>query len=183
MKRKSLILAALLVLLAAPLFGKSSILVFVIDMYDQRSIKPQEPGSMQNFPLHSVTTSGIVIEDPNAEITWFATEMDAATATKNPFPATPESLANGMHKYDTFCRGCHGDGRTFNDMGSAKSKVNEKGMMAPAILVMTPGFTDGYLYNKIKYASGAIMPPLGYATSDKERWDIINYIRQMEKQQ
>ncbi len=184
MKRKSWIIAGLLILLSAPVvFGKSSILVFIVDMYDQKNVKPQEEGSMMIFPLHSVTTDGRLMEDPAAAPDWFAKEMDPASTTKNPYPATSESLENGEQKFNTFCRGCHGDGRTVNDMGTAKSKVNAKGMFAPAILLMTPGFSDGYIYHKIKYASGAVMPPLGYATTDKERWDIINYIRQMEKQQ
>lgn len=185
MKRKAIIIAGLILLLVSPsLFGKSSILVFVIDMYDQRSIKPQEPGSMLDFPIHSISTDGRVYEPTSKQTSpnWFGKEMNAATATKNPHPATPESLANGKLQFDTYCAVCHGDGKTMNDLGMAKSKVNEKGMIAPAILFMTPGFTDGYLYNKIKYASGAIMPPLGYATTAKERWDIVNYIRTLENQ-
>ncbi len=185
MKRKVIIIAGLLLLLVSPsIFGKSSILVFVIDMYDQRNIKPQQLGSMLKFPIHSVSTDGRVYEPRSKQTSpdWFAKEMNAATATQNPNPPTPESLANGELKYKTYCAVCHFDGKTMNDMGTAKSKVNEKGMIAPAMMIMTPGFTDGYIFHKIKYASGAVMPPLGYATTAKERWDIVNYIRKMEKQ-
>ena len=184
MKRKAIILITLLTLLVTPnLFGKSSILVFVIDMYDQRSIKPQEVGSMMNFPIHSVSTSGIYFEQPGPNFEWMGKEFDPATSTKNPIPATPESLANGQLKFDTYCAVCHTDSAQVNEMGTARSKVNDKGMVAPAVILMTPNFSDGYIYNKAKWG-GAVMPPLGYATTEKDRWDIINYIRQkLEKQQ
>ena len=83
MKRKSWIIAGLLILLSAPVvFGKSSILVFIVDMYDQKNVKPQEEGSMMIFPLHSVTTDGRLMEDPAAAPDWFAQEMDPASTLR-----------------------------------------------------------------------------------------------------
>ena len=183
MKRKALILFALASLIITPtLFGKSSILVFVIDMYDQRSIKPQEVGSVTKFPIHSVSTDGRYYEAPGPNFDWMGKEF-GPEATKNPVPASPESLANGQLKYDTYCAVCHTDSAQVSEMGTARSKVNDKGMVAPAVVLLTPNFTDGYIYNKAKWG-GAVMPPLGYATTEKDRWDIVNYIRQkLEKQQ
>ncbi|MDT8446150.1 MAG: cytochrome c [bacterium] len=185
MKHKALLLAAALMLAGAPVaWAKSSIWIAITDMYDQKSIKPQEQGSMTSFPLGSVDTRGNLMESPDGNTDWLLRELDPATSTPNPIPATPESLANGELKYNTYCAVCHTDSTETSEMGTAKSKVNEKGMLAPALLLMTPGFPDGYLYFKAKYASGAIMPPLGYATTDKDRWDIVNYIRnKLEKQQ
>ena len=186
MKLKSLLLVCLAVMLTSPsLFAKSSIFVLITDLYNQKSIKPQEQGSVLKFPTGSITTDGKLIEsvaDQNGA--WMDRESDPATATKNPVPATPESLANGELKYNTYCAVCHTSSTETNEMGLAKSKVNEKGMIAPAMLALTPIFTDGYIYYKAKYASGIVMPPLGYATTEKDRWDIINYIRtKLEKQQ
>lgn len=170
--KKKLLVAGLLALMITPnVFGKSSVLVFISDMYDQRSIKPQEKGSMLEFPLGSVTTKGQTIELPG-DLSWMGREYDPATATKNPRPVTPQSLANGELKYNTYCAHCHGAA------GDGVSKVNDKGMGAPPIAFMTAGMTDGAIFYKIKDASGAIMPPLGYATTSEERWDIVNYIRQ-----
>ena len=184
MKRKAILLTCVAMLLASPaVFAKSSIFVLITDLYDQKSVKPQEQGSMLKFPIGSVTTKGKVFESTEQNLDWMEAQVDPATATKNPIPATPESLANGELKFNTYCAVCHTDSTETNEMGTAKSKVNEKGMIAPAMLLMTPAFPDGYIYNKAKYG-GVTMPPLGYATSEKDRWDIINYIRnKLEKQQ
>ena len=53
-------------------------------------------------------------------------------------------------------------------------------MIAPAVVALTPFFSDGYIYHKAKYG-GAVMPPLGYAVDTRERWNIVNYIRELEK--
>ena len=166
--KKKLVLFALIALMAAPsLFGKSSVLVFITDMYDQRSIKPQEKGSMLDFPWGSVDTQGRLVQKSGANLNWAA----KAAKLKNPQPRTADSSANGELTDNTVCAGCHGVA------GDAVSKVNDKGMGAPPIAWMTKGFSDGHLYHKIKDASGMVMPPLGYATTAQERWDIINYIR------
>ena len=173
MKLKALLIIGLVLLMVTPnIFGKSSILVFVTDIYDQRSIKPQEKGSMLEFPIGSVSTDGKLMEFADGNWAWIERESNPRTATKNPRPATPESLANGELKYNTFCAGCHGE------KGDGVSKVNDKGMGAPPIAYMTAMFSDGYVFYKAKYSSGAVMPPLGYSTTDEERWDIVNYIRQ-----
>lgn len=184
MKLKVGILIGFMLVAGANLgFAKSSIWIAITDLYDQKSIKPQEQGSMTKFTVGTVTTKGKVYEATGQNFDWIGPEMDPATATKNPQAATPESLANGENKYNTYCSTCHTDSVETNANGLAASKVNDKGMLAPAMLLMTPGFADGYIYNKAKYG-GAIMPPLGYATTEKDRWDIVNYIRnKLEKQQ
>lgn len=178
MKIKVIALLSILMMLGSAAYAKSSLFVWVTDMYNQQSVKPQEKGSMQEFPIGSVTRDGRKYEDPSDVTSWMGPEFDPSTSTKNPVSATPDSLANGKLKFNTFCAACHGVA------GDGVSKVNTKGMIAPNILVMTPGFSDGYLYGKMKFGSGAIMPPLGYATTAKERWDIVNYIRhKLEKAQ
>ena len=55
-------------------------------------------------------------------------------------------------------------------------------MIAPAVVTLTPFFSDGYIYHKVKYG-GAVMPIMGYAVAAEERWNIVNYIRELEKQE
>ncbi|OGG93549.1 MAG: hypothetical protein A2508_09785 [Candidatus Lambdaproteobacteria bacterium RIFOXYD12_FULL_49_8] len=177
MKLKAGILIGLMVLVGANLgFAKSSLWIAVTDLYDQKSIKPQEAGSMTQFTVGTVTTDGKLFESTEQNFDWITNEMDPALTTRNPVAASPESLANGENKFYTYCAVCHTDNSQTSPAGLANSKVNEKGMLAPAMLLMTPGFSDGYIYSKIKYG-GAIMPVLGYATTDKDRWDIVNFIR------
>ena len=183
MKRKLILLTGLFLLVSSTAMAKSSILVFITDLYDQKSVKPQEPGSMTKFVSGTVTIDGKKFESTEQNLDWMEAESEEETATKNPIQATPKSVANGKLKYNTYCAVCHTDTMEMDDDGLADSKVNKKGMLAPAMLLMTPDLTDGYIYHKAKFG-GAIMPPLGYATTEQDRWDIVNYIRtNLEKQQ
>lgn len=181
MKNKILILLGLLILISASgLSAKSTLLTILTDMFNQISIKPQERGSMTDFPIGMVNTMGQEIEDPNDRFSWLIKEMDTNTQTKNPFKITEKSIENGKQKFNTYCAVCHGTNTDYNEEGFAKTKINELGMIAPPLLLLSPTLTDGYIYKKSQYG-GAVMPPLGYATTENDRWDIINYIRELEK--
>ena len=135
---------------------------------------------MGTFPIGIVSVDGRVNEDPADRFSWMEPEILDETATKNPLAPAPESLGNGKLKFDTYCLVCHGDSNAINEAGFAATKINELGMIAPAVVMLTPFFSDGYIFHKAKYG-GAVMPALGYATTAKDRWDIVNYIRTLEK--
>jgi mono/diheme cytochrome c family protein len=181
LKNKRLILVGALILIGASgLSAKSTLLTILTDMFNQISIKPQEQGSMTDFPIGMVNTMGQEIEDPNDRFSWLMQEMDPITQTKNPFKIVDISIENGEQKFNTYCAVCHGTSTDYNQEGFAKTKVNDLGMIAPPLLLVSPTLTDGYIYKKSQYG-GAVMPPLGYATTEKDRWDIVNYIRELEK--
>ncbi len=135
---------------------------------------------MTEFLIGMVNTLGQEIEDPNDRFSWLIKEFDPDRQTINPVPTNAISLVNGKQKFNTYCAVCHGKNKEYDANGFAKTKVNKLGMIAPPLLFVSPTLTDGYIFNKSKYG-GAVMPPMGYATTEKDRWDIINYIREMEK--
>jgi len=181
-KRKALILFGLFVVIGtSTIMAKSSLFVWITDMYNQKSIKPQEMGSMTSFPIGSVSIDGREYESyEDGRFDWISREMNPKTSTKNPIKADSESLANGEIRYKTHCAVCHGINHESNEAGFAKTPVNDKGMVAPVLLDSSSTYTDGHIYHKIKFGGG-VMPPLGSATTSKERWDIVNYIRLLEK--
>ena len=185
MRVRILLFAGIFVLVlfvAANLSAKSALFNLITDMFNQISLKPQEKGSMNAFVVGAVTVDGSEIEDPNDRFSRILKDIISATATLNPTKPDAASLADGQRKFNTFCAVCHGTGREINAAGFAKTKVNELGMIAPAVITLTPFFSDGYIYHKAKYG-GSVMPVMGYAVTARERWNIVNYIRKREKQE
>ncbi len=185
MRVRNLLFAGIFMLVlfvAANLMAKSSVFTVITDMFNQISIKPQEKGSMNAFVVGAVTVDGSEIEDPNDRFSRILKDIISATATINPTKPDAASLADGQRKFNTFCAVCHGTSREINKEGFAKTKVNELGMIAPAVIALTPFFSDGYIYHKAKYG-GSVMPVMGYAVTARERWNIVNYIRELEKQE
>ena len=184
MKARILLVAGIFVLVlfvAVNLPAKSTVFTLVYDMFNQISLKPQEEGSMNEFVIGAVSIDGSEIEDPNDRFSRIIKDVISERATINPNKPDATSLADGKLKFNTFCVVCHGTTREINAEGFAKTKVNELGMIAPAVIALTPFFSDGYIYHKAKYG-GAVMPAMGYAVAAEERWDIVNYIRELEKQ-
>ena len=139
-----------------------------LDMMDQPSIKPQEPGSFQRFPADSVPRTGV---EPFVPATAMRdNKLLRDQIPTNPTKATPESIAHGQVMFETYCGVCHGN------KGEAGTPVAQKGMPAPPIQGMLSFLSEPHLYNKIRYG-GPLMPSYGFQTSQKDRWDMVNYMK------
>ena len=158
---------------------------FFREMYDGKSLKPQEEGSYQNFPKNSIPVRVILgtvvkIYDPFIP----AVYLDGAGINgnprefnpKNPTKATPDSIKRGQTLYYTYCSVCHGAN------GNSNTVVVKKGIPAPPITAFFQIPTAApHLYNKIKYGSffqkpRGFMPSYGAQTSVMDRWDMVNYM-------
>jgi len=130
---------------------------FFREMYDGKSLKPQEEGSYQHFPKQSVPVRMVLgkvvrIYDPFIP----AVHGDGAGtkgnprefSPKNPTQATSDSIKRGQTLYNTYCAACHGED------GNSNTVVVEKGVPAPPITAFFQIPTAAaHLYNKIKYGS------------------------------
>lgn len=155
------------------------------EMYDGKSLKPQEEGSYQKFPKSSVPVRVVLakvvkIYDPFIP----AVSGDGSGIKGNPREFSPinptqsskDSVQRGQALYNTYCAACHGED------GQSQTVVVEKGVPAPPITGFFQMPTAApHLYNKIKYGSffqepRGFMPSYGAQTSVRDRWDMVNYM-------
>jgi mono/diheme cytochrome c family protein len=95
-----------------------------------------------------------------------------AAGKRNPVPADGQSFARGKEHYTAECLVCHGpagkgDGPKASELGRSPSDLS-----SPTIEQQT----DGELFWKTT-AGKTPMPSFKAKFSDKQRWDIVNYIR------
>jgi mono/diheme cytochrome c family protein len=93
----------------------------------------------------------------------------------NPQAADDSSIARGERKFTRTCIPCHGATLAGNGPVAAK-------FIPPPDLLkeMTRNRTDGYIYSYIRHG-GAVMPSYGAQVTAQEAYDLINYIRSMQK--
>jgi mono/diheme cytochrome c family protein len=102
---------------------------------------------------------------------------DAAKQVKNPIPVNPLTLAAGAQLFHENCAPCHGDtGKGDGDTGKIIKKkpanfTDEKLMSEE---------TDGSLFWKMGEGRGP-MPSWKDELSDKERWQLVIFIRKLGK--
>jgi mono/diheme cytochrome c family protein len=100
--------------------------------------------------------------------------LNTATADKlvNPLAGQPAS-AVGDTLFHTYCAVCHGQ------VGAGDGKV---GVQLAALSLLTDrakGYSDGYIYSIIRYGRG-VMPKYGDKVHGPKRWEIVNYVRQLQ---
>jgi mono/diheme cytochrome c family protein len=100
-----------------------------------------------------------------------------ANALKNPQAATAASVQNGQFLYGQHCLSCHGvnaDGK-----GERASMIS----IAPANLTDCAAIgreSDGLLFWKISEGHDP-MPAYKYRLSESDRWDLVNYLRTLNR--
>jgi mono/diheme cytochrome c family protein len=85
------------------------------------------------------------------------------------------AVVRGDTLFHTFCWTCHG--KTLAGDGPVAATF----MPPPDLLAeVTRNRTDGYLYMYMRHG-GVVMPSYGNAVSSKDAWDIVHYVRHMQK--
>lgn len=151
------------------------------DMYESPAIKAQEYD--QDSPNHA----GMRVPPENTVPVGFTpykygTNVDlAAKELKNPLATeTPEVLTTGIKYFNQNCAVCHG----FHGEGGEAAKSVVAGFMAlkpPSLMSdKVRNMTDGNIYHIITMGQG-LMGPYASHIPQNFRWQVVTYIRQLQK--
>lgn len=108
---------------------------------------------------------------------------DAQETIANPRKATLESLANGKAIFDTTCYACHGKtGGGDGPIASPNGPIAGVLPIGPGPLgfSLATGLTDGHIYTTISLGRGRM--PSYKRIPPTDRWDVVNYIRELNGQ-
>jgi mono/diheme cytochrome c family protein len=97
----------------------------------------------------------------------------------NPVPANQASLERGEVLFNRVCAVCHGP----TGVGSGANIIEKFPLLAGYDISgpQSSAYTDGFIYGKIR-VGGPIMPAYGHQISHFDRWNIVNYLRVLQRQ-
>ena len=99
---------------------------------------------------------------------------DSATKVKNPLANNAASRRKGKTLFISYCAPCHGKKGKGDGPGSHSFEPRPADLTTP----WKPEDTDGALYYMI--STGHIpMPKFNVTLNDRQRWELVNYIRSL----
>ncbi len=100
---------------------------------------------------------------------------ETAGLIHDPGVSTPASIVRGDTLFHTICTPCHG--MTMKGDGTVAPFF----MPPPDLLAeQTRKRSDGFIFSYVRHG-GVVMPSYGNALSAHDAWDVIHYLRHMQK--
>lgn len=129
--------------------------------------------SVRGAPQGSVPTDGSAVPAYMVSYAPLPATIDSMSGIRNPVPVDAASLANGRLHFQINCAVCHGD----NADGMTP---NGRYGLIPIPLTgdITKARTDGYLFGMIRNGRAAM--PSYNRIEERDRWDVVNYIRALQ---
>lgn len=93
----------------------------------------------------------------------------------NPVPMNEKSLAEGKVMYERYCQHCHGEGGA-GDGSVGKVFKGVPNYKADAYKDMN----DGHIFHVITHGKGRMWPH-GSQLDPEERWKVVHYVHQLQK--
>jgi len=101
----------------------------------------------------------------------------ASRRLQNPLNPLSKDVGDGAKLYSMYCSVCHGPGGRGDGPASSILRTAPADLTSRRAIVMK----DGSIYGTIRNGT-QIMPPLGDALSRLERWRIVLFVRELQKQ-
>ena len=122
-----------------------------------------------------LTSGAGALRESAAQVSGLWVAPDSEKAKKNPLPSDKKTAEQGEKVAKVNCVSCHGDKGKGN--GPAAVALNPKPADWTSVRVQKE--SDGEIFWKISNGRGA-MPPWKHLP-ENDRWDLVNYIRTLQK--
>lgn len=172
--------AASLALSACGAKGDKTNVEIIQDMFESPAIKAQEYD--ETSPNHS----GMRVPPDHTVPVGFAPykykgDIEGGSKQANPLAGnmTPDVLRVGQKYFETNCAVCHGQA----GMGNPDSNVVKNMALKPPSIMTDKikGWPDGHIYHVITEGQG-VMGPYASHIPQAYRWQVVNYIRFLQKE-
>jgi len=104
------------------------------------------------------------------------TAPPSADAVKNPLAHNPQAAKEGATLFTKQCLMCHGN----KGMGDGPVGINLNPRPGNLLLPKAQKLTDGALFWKISNGK-APMPTFKSSLTETQRWQLVDYIRELDK--
>ena len=130
-------------------------------------------GRVRGAPQGSVPIDGTAMAAWQVSYSSLPPTIDSLAGIPNPVEATEASLAAGRMQYQLNCAVCHGDN------ADGQGTAVRFGFPATSLQIdAAKARTDGYMFGMIRNGRG-LMPPYN-RIEERDRWDLINYLRALQ---
>lgn len=127
-------------------------------------------------PQGSVPLTGVTVAEWEVSYMPMPQTVDSMSRLPNPVAADAQSIANGHRLYQVNCAVCHGD---LGDANGTLRQLNRAYGFAPAINgAATQARSDGYIWGMLRNGRG-LMSNFN-RIPERERWDVVNYVRGLQ---
>jgi mono/diheme cytochrome c family protein len=198
MNKNNIVFAAFIMLATVAMLSscrdkKSTGLEYARNMYDPIGYNQDQPTDTSKIPSFNGQTAQT--PPPNTDPIGFVRYevpntkegYDASVAVVNPLPLTEQNLLEGKHFYKVFCSPCHGE----KGDGQGHIVKLDKGIsgvpayFGPEALSSRGGLMKdmpaGKVYHTIVYGLNA-MGSYASQLTPTERWKVVMYVQQLQKQ-
>lgn len=129
----------------------------------------------KNYSSATITNNSLQADTVKMEV-WMAPVW--ADTIKNTLAINAENIPKGEELYNMYCFSCHGDtgygdGPAGGAMGVRPANFHDQKVIKQK---------DGAFFWKLSNGNGN-MPPYKEILSEKERWQLISFLRELGKQQ
>lgn len=169
----NVIIRRLFLILVAAGVGFAVMMLFSFDV-----IKIDWPSFMENQPSYRPMENPLPVPDRSIPIEGPVYVPNSQVLPVNPIKADDASIARGKELFTINCQICHGEtGEGNGPIAAFLSKFKPANLTSPLI----KAFPDGQIFLTITNGVPDRMPPLNENLTVSERWDVVNYVRTLNK--